>query len=339
MSLNRFYEGKSAEEIHDIFELLRSSGDITLFWHAAFTFLTAALVYPGVRQGIEYWNKLMTSGLFIIMTFLCIYSSTLPGFFDAVKFLFTPDFSAFTTSSAIEALGLAFFTLSLGQGIMLTYGSYMSPEEDIPYTALLVGSMIAIVSLLAGLTIFPVIFTFGFPPQGGPGLVFQTLPLLFAKLPGSLLISTSFFILFTFAAFSSSVAFIEVVAANIMDLAGWSRHRAVISVAIGTFLFGIPSALANTPHLFVNWQAIYGKSFFATIDSLVSSWLLPVGGLLVALFAGWSLEKELASEELNRGSKWGRRYGSLFRTWNFFIRWLAPIAITIILLHGMGMLG
>lgn len=332
MSLNQFYQGKSATDIQQIFDLVQKSGDITLFWHGAFTLLTVGVVYHGVRHGIEYWSKIMTSGLLILMIALCIFSMTLEGFGAAVKFLLQPNFSEFTLSAILEALGLAFFTLSLGQGIMLTYGSYMSPNEDIPQTALIVGSMIALVSLLAGLTIFPVIFSFGFAPQAGPGLVFKTLPLLFGQFPGALLISTAFFILFVFTALTSAVAFIEVVAANFMDLSGWSRHKAVISVAIGTFIFGIPSALSGTNWLFANWPEIYNKTFFQTVDDFVSVWLLPIGGLLIALFAGWALDRQIAYEEFHKGTKWGM----LWYPWHILTRWLAPVAIGIIILQHAG---
>lgn len=334
MSLNQFYHNKDAAQIQEIFNLVESSGDITLFWHAAFTLLTVGLVYPGVRHGIEYWSKIMTSGLLVLMICLCAFSCTLDGFVPALKFLFTPDFANFSPAAILEALGLAFFTLSLGQGIMLTYGSYMRSEEDIPKTALIIGVMIALISLLAGLTIFPVIFTFGFEPQSGPGLVFKTLPVLFAQLPGSLLISTSFFVLFVFTALTSSVAFIEVVAANFMDLSGWTRHKAVIAVGIGTFLFGIPSALSGTNWLFANWPEIYGKTFFETIDNFVSAWLLPIGGLLVTLFAGWVVDAEAAKKEFCKGSQWGFLWGFF----HFFMRWVAPAAITCIILQRVGVI-
>ena len=167
----------------------------------------------------------MTIGLLVILIGMCLFAMTLEGFWQGVRFILYPDMSHFKPSAAIEALGLSFFTLSLGQGIMLTYGSYMRRGDDIPKTAIIIGVMIIVVSLLAGLMIFPIIFTFGFTPEAGPGLVFKTLPVLFAKLPGALFISTAFFILFVFTALTSAVALIEVVAANFTDLLGWSRKR------------------------------------------------------------------------------------------------------------------
>lgn len=334
MSLSQFYLNRSAQEISSIFDVLSSSADITLFWHLAFTALTAAVVYRGIRQGIEYWSRFMTIGLLIILVGMCLFAMTLSGFREGVEFIFYPDLSRFKPSAAIEALGLSFFTLSLGQGIMLTYGSYMRRGDDIPKTAVIIGVMIVLISLLAGLMIFPIIFSFGFAPQAGPGLVFKTLPVLFAKLPGALFISTGFFILFVFTALTSAVALIEVVAANFTDLLGWSRQKAVLVVAISCFIFGIPSALSNTNTLFANWPAIYGKTFFQTIDDLVTLWFLPIGGLMVAIFTGWVLDKQISHEEFQAGTvmRW------LWRPWIFFIRWVAPVAIIFIILQQSGLI-
>lgn len=334
MSLNQSYLHRSPEEITGIFGILSSSGDITLFWHFIFTALTVSVVYAGIRHGIEYWSKFMTSALFILLLGLCAYTVTLDGFWDALKFIFYPDVSKFRPSGVLEALGLAFFTLSLGQGIMLTYGSYMRRSEDIPKTAGLIGVMIIFVSMIAGMVIFPIIFTFGFAPQGGPGLVFKTLPLLFAKLPGALIISTSFFILFVFTALTSAVALVEVVVANFIDLLGWSRTKAVLVTGVSCFIFGIPSALSNTDLLFSNWVLIYGKNFFDTVDSLVSWWFLPMGGLMTAIYAGWFFDKQLCESEFLAGTKvqW------LFKPWLFFVRWVAPAGIICIILQQSGII-
>jgi len=332
LSLNQVFEGKDTAQIEEIFNLLSVSADITLFWHFAFTAITVGVVYHGVRQGVEYWSRFMTTALLVILISLSVYSATLDGFSEAFHFIFVPDFSEFKISSALEALGLSFFTLSLGQGIMLTYGSYMRRSEDIPKTGAVIGTMIICVSLLAGMMIFPIIFTFGSQPQGGPGLVFKTLPLLFSKLPGSLLISTAFFTLFVFTALTSSIALVEVVSANFIDLLGWSRKKAVLIVGISAFIFGIPSALSNTGLLFANWTQIYGKNFFETVDYLVSVWILPVDGMLVALFAGWAFNRSMAKEEFAAGTtlKW------TWPIWYFFIRWVAPVAILLIILQKSG---
>lgn len=329
MSLTQFYKNMDAQQISSIFEVLQSSADITLFWYLAFMALTAAVVYRGIRQGIEYWSRFMTIGLLIILVGMCLFALTLSGWSEGFQFVMYPDIAKFKPAAAIEALGLSFFTLSLGQGIMLTYGSYMRGGDDIPKTAFIVGTMIVVVSVLAALMIFPIIFTFGFQPEAGRGLVFKTLPVVFAQLPGALFISTAFFILFVFTALTSAVALIEVVVANFTDLLGWTRRKAVIVASTACFIFGIPSALSHTNLLFPNWTLIYGKTFFATIDDLVTFWFLPIGGLMVAIFTGWVLDKKIVEEEFVSGTSlvW------LFRPWFFFIRWVAPVAIIFIILQ------
>ena len=332
MCLNEFYKDMSPQEIGNVFDLLSTSGDISLFWHMAFMALTVGVVYQGVRQGVEFWNKFMTTGLLVLLVFLCLYSLTLDGVGQALHFIFYPDFANFKSSGILEALGLSFFTLSIGQGIMLTYGSYMRRTEDIPKTSFIIGVMIIVASLLAALTIFPVIFTFGFAPGSGAGLVFKTLPVLFAELPGALILSTLFFILFVFTALTSAIAMIEAVAANFIDLYGWSRKKAVLTSGIGCFVFGIPSALSGTDWLFARWPQIFGNTFFETVNDLVSIWLLPIGGLMIAIYTGWFLDTGISREEFEAGSK----FKWLYKPWLFFIRWVAPVAILLILLQQAG---
>ncbi len=334
MSLNQFYLNRSTEEIQCVFETLEKSGDISLFWHFIFTGITLSVVYPGIRQGIEYWSRIMTSALLVILLVLFAYSTTLEGFGKAVKFIFYPNFSTFKPSGALEALGLSFFTLSLGQGVMITYGSYMRRSEDIPKTGLIIGCMDVIISILAGLMIFPIIFTFDFAPESGPGLVFKTLPVLFSKLPGALIISTTFFVLFFFTALTSAVALVEVVVSNSIDLFGWSRKKSVLFVGLSCFAFGIPSALSGSKGVFANWEFIYGKTFFETINDLVSIWILPIVGLMTAIYTGWKLDRELCKEEFAAGTK----LLFLWRVWFFFIRWLAPLAIILIILQQSGLI-
>jgi neurotransmitter:Na+ symporter, NSS family len=332
MCLNEFYKGLSPQEIGEVFDQLATSGDITLFWHLIFMSITMGVVYQGVRQGVEYWSKFMTVALLFLMLGLGLYSFTLEGFNAALQFVFVPNFTNFKSTGVLEALGLSFFTLSIGQGIMLTYGSYMRRTEDIPKTSAIIALMIVFVSILSVLVIFPVIFTFGFAPSSGPSLVFKTLPVLFAKLPGALIISTTFFLLFVFTALTSSIAMVEAISANFIDLYGWSRKKAVLTTGIGCFIFGIPSALSGTGMLFARWPKIFGNSFFDTLNDLVSIWLLPIGGLMIAIYTGWFLDKEISRDEFQAGTK----YKWLWRPWFFFMRWISPIAIFLIILQQAG---
>lgn len=334
MSLNQFWAGRSSEQISNVFDVIYKSSEINLFWQILFILITAGVVYQGIRKGIEYWSKILTSSLLVLLVGLLIYSLTLKGFWPAFQFVFYPDLAKLKPSGVLEALGLAFFTLSLGQGIMLTYGSYMSKDEDIPKTAVIIGSMNLVVSILAALMIFPIVFTFGFEPQQGFGLVFKTLPILFAKLPGALVLSTLFFILLVFTALTSSVSLLEVIVANFMDLQGWTRKKATLIASIIAFVIGIPCALSGSGALFGEWQAIYGKNFFETIVDLVAQWILPFVGLFVSIFAGWYMKRSEIREEFTAGTSWGKIFG----VWLFFIRWFAPIAIVLIILQRSGII-
>ncbi|MCB1180888.1 MAG: sodium-dependent transporter [Chlamydiia bacterium] len=334
LSLNQFTLDRSAFEIVDVFNTLNQSGDITLFWAFIFLLMTFGVVFQGIRQGIEKWSKVFTTSLLVILVILFLYSVTLDGFGEAVHFLFAFNVTKFRPSAFLEALGLSFFTLSLGQGVLLTYGSYLRKIDDIPKIAMIVGGMVIVVSFLAGMMIFPVIFTFNLPPQGGEGLVFKTLPVLFAKLPGSMVISTVFFALFVFTAFTSAVALLEAVVANLIDLYGWSRKKAVCLVSFVVFIVGIPSALSGGGEIFKKWLPMYGKTFFESIDSLVSIWLLPMGGLLLSLYIGWAIKTSVLKEAFSEGSRWQ----AIFYVWLFLVRWLAPIAIILILLQKGGLI-
>lgn len=332
LSINQVYETRSQTEIAGIFDILNASGDITLFWAFLFLLMTFGVVFQGVRKGIELWSRVLTIALLILLIGLCIYAFTLEGFSKAIAFLFTPSHFVIKPSGIIEALGLSLFTLSLAQGIILTYGSYLKSSEDLPKTALIVGLMVVLVSLLVVLTIFPVIFTFNLPPEGGAGLIFKTLPLLFHSLPGSLILSTVFFTLFVFTALTSAMALLEVVVANLIDLYHWSRKKAVAYSTLAVFIVGIPSALSGSRDLFREWLSMYGTNFFGSIDNLVSIWLLPIGGLLIALYIGWHLKKEVVKAEFLQGTT----LGSLFALWFFLIRWVAPIAVILIFLQKGG---
>ncbi|MCI5051955.1 MAG: sodium-dependent transporter [Simkaniaceae bacterium] len=334
MSLVGFYQGLGQDEIGEVFYRLSHSGEISLFWHLCFTLVTMGVVYSGVRKGIEYWSNIMVRIFLVLMVGLFLFAMTLDGFHEAARFIFTPDSSKFTVSGAIEALGLAFWTLSIGQGIMISYGSYMRSDQNIVKMAGIVGGSVLAVACLSSLMIFPVVFTFGLEPSAGSGLVFQTLPYLFAKLPGSMVISTVFFSLFVFTALTSSIPLVEVPATNLMELYGISRNKAVTIVGAGTFLVGIPSAYSASGGVFPFWGEIYGMNFLDTVNQVVSTWIIPVGGLLLALFVGWVMPREVAFTEFMKGQKgtW------FFKPWFFFMRYVVPLTIIIIILQTSGLI-
>ena len=321
--------GKSADEMMHIFRTQELSGDISTAWHFVFTLIVMGIVLSGVRQGIERWSRIMTRALFVLLIGLVIYCTSLSGFGEALKFIFKADPASFKLSSIIEALGLAFFTLSLGQGIMFSYGSYMKKEDNIPTMACVVAVAVIIVSILAALTVFPVVFSFGFEPSAGIGLIFQTLPYLFMQLPGGQVLAIIFFVLFVFTAITSAVAFIEVCGSNLMELYGLTRKNAVIIVCSLTFLVGIPSAFSWVNGIFPDWKGVYGTNFLDTLDRLVSIWLIPIGGLITSLFVGWVWNSEEAEVAFAEGA-WG---GTPFKVWRFWMRWVVPALIFLIILQ------
>ena len=333
MSLTGFYQGLTHDQIGQIFEDLSHAGGITVMWHFLFTLITVGIVISGVRKGIEFWAKHMTRMLLILLLLLFVYSTFLEGFGEACRFVFSPKLDGFRFSSAIEALGLAFWTLSIGQGIMISYGSYMKKDHNILQLAGVVGGSVILVAILSALTIFPVIFTFHLSPQAGPGLVFKTLPYLFAQLPGALVISTLFFVLFVFTALTSAIPLIEVVTTNIMELHDVPRKKAALWVGAGCFIFGIPSALAASQGVFADWKAIYGRDFLETVNTVVSTWIIPVGGLLISIYLGWVMDQTAAYEEFIAGN----RFKFLFKPWRFFVRYVVPVTILIIIIQTSGL--
>lgn len=335
MSLNQFYVDKTPHQIKEVFDILYSSPSVNILWLAIFMLINVGVIHSGVRKGIEHWSKILTPGFLIILLILFVYSCTLEGFSEALTFIFTPKFENLTPSAILNALGMAFFILSVGLGIILTYGSYMKPEEDIPKTGFMVAATTLIVSLIGALTIFPIVFTFHYPPQGGPGLLFKTMPILFAQLPGSLVISTIFFSLLLFVALTSSISLLEMIVSNLMEIQSWTRSRATLVGASIAFIIGIPCALSGTDVLFPQWKAIYGKNFFDTLDYVTASWLMPISGLLTTLFVGWILDKKVFIEEFKKGAG---KYAKILTPWYFSIRWIAPIVVIIIILEQAGII-
>lgn len=334
MSLNQFTVGQSPEEIRSIFDTVYTSSDLNIFWLLIFILLNVGVVYKGIRKGIEKWSRILTPALLFILIALFAYATTFSGFSKAVHFIFYPNFSKLTPSVILNALGMAFFTLSVGLGIIVTYGSYLKPSENLPRTAFIVAIMTLLVSLMAALMIFPIVFTFDFPPEGGPGLIFKTMPILFSKLPGNLVISTVFFLLFVFTALTSSISLLEVLVSNLMELFSWKRSKAAILSSIGIFIFGIPSALSGSKALFPNWSKIYGSTFFDTMNYITASWMMPISGLLTAIFLGFVMKKELCREEFSKGTA----FTYLFNPWFFTVRYIAPIAVILIILEQAGIL-
>jgi NSS family neurotransmitter:Na+ symporter len=230
----------------------------------------------------------------------------------------------------LEALGHAFFSLSLGMGAMLTYGSYADEETSIPKVAITVSLMDTLVALLSGLAIFPIVFTYGMEPAAGPGLVFKTLPVLFSRMPGGTIIATLFFLLLVFAALTSSISLLEVVVAYYCDENRWGRKKATLVMGLIIFLIGVPSALSN--NMLKDVHIIGARNFLDSIDFACTNYILPLGGLLIALFSGWAMTKGIAKGELLKGT----RSTYLYPAWHFLIRYVAPVLVALVFLNKAG---
>ncbi len=334
MSINRFFVGKDAEQIGQAFGVLYGAGDINIFWHFLFMITTVGIVIGGVQRGIEAWSRVLMPALLVMMLAFVIDAAFQPGFGRAMGFLFAPHSEKLSPAGILEALGHSFFTLSLGMGAMLTYGSYLSKERDLVASSVLVSVLDTIVALMACVVLFPIIFSFGMEPEAGPGLVFKSMPIALSQMGGGVVLTIVFFALLFFAALTSAISLLEVVASTVIDQLGWPRRRAVMACGTAIFLFGIPSALSGSGALFGKWSALFGKNFFDSMDYLASNWLLPLGGLFIALFVGWAMPEKMRREEFELGSKFGRFYG----VWLFTLRFVVPLAVLAVWLFSVEIL-
>jgi len=266
--------------------------------HAVFMFLCVWFVSRGVKSGIERGNRILMPTLFLIILLLIIRGVTLEGSGEGLKFLFKPDFSKLTPNAMLVATGHAFFTLSLGMGAMLTYGSYLSEKEDLVRSALWIMVADTGVALLAGIAIFTAVFAMGFEPNAGPGLVFHVFPAIFAVMPGGVFFGILFFLLLSIAALTSGMSLLEVVTAYFIDQRGWSRHKASMVFGFLIFLLGVPSALSFGV---LGKVHIFGMILFDFFDYLSFKYMLPLGGFLMVLFTIFRWKPQSLLEELRKG--------------------------------------
>lgn len=300
-----------------------------LFWMGLYLLLNIFVVIRGVSGGIEKAGKILMPLLFIILIIVSIKGLTLPGAMAGIEFLFKPDFSKIDSSVVLAALGQAFFSLSLGMGCMLTYGSYLRKKENLVQTTAMVTAMDTGVALLAGIAMFPAMFAFSMEPSAGPGLVFVVVPQLFAEMGGiGFILALLFFIGLSVAALTSSVSLLEVVVAYLIDEKGFSRVTAVISASIVMALLCILASLSIGglgPKLF-------DTGAFDVFDLLTDKIFLAVGCMLVCLFAGWRLDRSELKKEITND---GKVSFPLFNLWYTLIKYIIPVAIAIVAISGV----
>jgi len=320
------------------FGALISDPVTSTFWHVVFMAVTIAIVYGGVRRGVERAARWLMPTLFVLMLVMVVYATTLEGFGRALDFVFAFRTDKLTPEGVLEALGHSFFTLSLGMGAMLTYGSYLSKQDDVVSASVAIGVLDTLVALMACLVLFPITFTHGMEPSAGPGLVFVSMPVAFSQLPGPTFWALLFFVLLFFAALSSAISLLEVATAYLIDERGWERPRATLVCGLSIMLLGIPSALANGTALFgAHTERLVGKNWLDAFDYVASNWLLPLGGLGIALVMAYRVGDEARRTELALGSRIGK-LGGFYLTWLRLLRYLVPVCIVLVMLHAIGVI-
>ncbi|MHB1324082.1 MAG: sodium-dependent transporter [Coriobacteriia bacterium] len=332
-ALTGTFSGVTAAETADIFSAYIGSAAGPLAWQWIVLVTVSAIIIAGVTRGIERMTKTLLPILFVLLLICNIRALTLPGAGAGVEYLFRPDFTKVTAPVVLAALGLAFFKLSVGMGTMTTYGSYIGKRENLPGNALKVAFADTLVSLLAGLAIFPAVFAFGFEPDAGPSLLFITIPAVFQTMPLGQLFLTMFFVLAAIAATGAMISLLEVPVAYLTEEHGWSRVKATL---LSAGAMGTVGALATLSTSVLSETLVFGRTFFDLFDFLSSNIVLPVGGILICLFVGWKLgPKAIADEASNGGSL---RNAAVLRAFTFMVRWVAPAAILLVLLNGLGII-
>ncbi len=310
----------------------------TILLFAVFIFITALIVYGGIEHGIERWSKILLPLLFLILFGLIIYAVSLPGAMKGVSFYLNPDFSKITGRTFLAALGQAFFSLSLGMGLMITYGSYLSKKDNMVVSAIYISLFDTLAAFMAGLIIFPALFSMGESPAMGPKLVFIILPRLFAQMPGGMIVGPFFFILLAIAAITSTISLLEVLVTYLVDQKKYNRKKVVWLAALLTFILGIPAALSQgASEVFTNMQILPANLSPADILSQMSflfgDLALVIGGLLLSIFIGWVWKADKASEEIQQGSALFIKFKQV---WIFLIKYFLPAVIFLILLNLFG---
>jgi len=325
--------GLTAEEIGRDFGAFLHDPSWMVLWHFLFTAATVYIVSRGVRIGLERIVRVLIPGLFVMLVGLVIYAAIDGEFRRAAEFLFSADLSKITPGVVLAAVGQAFFSVNVGVGAVLTYSAYLPRDVNLFQSAMAVAFGDTLVALLAGLAIFPIVFAYNLDPSEGPGLIFVTLSTAFAAMPGGGIISTLFFLMLMSAALTSSISMLETMTARANEVRGMSRPRAATTIGVCTFLLGLVTVLS-----FSRWENVFllddiatftGKTPFDLIDYLVSNVLMPLGGMLYALFAGWWIARQTLVDELGIGD------GALFKLWLFLVRLVAPLAVAAVFVYNL----
>ncbi|MUK88496.1 hypothetical protein GMD78_08835 [Ornithinibacillus sp. L9] len=325
--LNGLDEGRYMQ----LFEEIISNPFATLIAQFVFILISILVVSKGIQKGIELASKIMMPALLILFIGLVIRSLSLDGAMEGVKFLLVPDFTKLTSESILFALGQSFFTLSLGVSVMVTYASYLPRTQNLPQSAISIIILNTIIALLAGLAIFPGVFSFDLEPNAGPVLIFAVLPAVFNQMPFGMFFFLAFLILFLFAALTSAFSMIEIIVASVTKNNPKKRKKSTWIIGILIFIVGIPSCLSYG--MLADVQ-LFNRTFFDLMDFAVSNILMPLGALLIAIFVSQKVSKDVLFTELKSGSNIGRGF---FSIWYILLKYVTPIAIIIVFLDVLGL--
>lgn len=308
------------------------------FWglgfHFCFLVFCTGILYLGVRRGIEKGNKIMMPLLFAVLILLVIKGLSMPNAMNGLRFLLTPNWSSLTPASILIALGQSFFTLSLGQGTMVTYGSYLGTKDNLVKSCFPAVVMDTVVSFMAAIAVFTIVFSVGLEPDSGPGLIFHTLPWVFSQIPGGYIIAVLFFLLVMLAALTSEISAMEPTIAYLIDEKGWQRKSAVIACGTGAFLLGVPSALSY--NLLKNFT-LFDLTFLDLMDFTASSILIPLGGFFAVILVGWVWGVQNAIVQLKSGaSEFFEDYPWIIHYFWFCFKYTAPILMLFVFLNALG---
>ena len=330
------FSGTDAEQIALVFEAFIGDPEKLLAWHTVFMMMTIIVVSRGVKSGLEQAVRYLMPALFLLLLLMVGYAMNTEKFMDGLKYLFVPDFTVFREDFRkvlLSALGQAFFSLSLGMGALIMYGSYLSDKASIPNTAATIAFADCLVAILAGVAIFPIIFTYGMEPAAGPGLIFVALPVAFGQMPGGTVFGTLFFFLLMFAAWTSAISLLEPPVAWLVESRGLSRIKAAACAGFAAWLLGVCTVLS-----FNEWAFSFHfigeektNGLFDMIDLLTASIMLPLGGILIAIFTAWAMSQTSSFNELQQGM-------GFYKVWRFTVRFIAPTGVILIFLQALGLL-
>lgn len=330
------FKSVNKESASEIFANTQAGVFSPIMWQIVVIAVVCIVIIFGVQKGIEGLTKKLMPVLFILILICAARAITLPGSNEGLKFLFKPNFSLITPQVILAALGLSFFKLSVGLGTMATYGSYFTEDNNMIQTSFKVAISDTIVSVLAGIAIFPAVFSYGMEPQSGPGLLFETIPLVFSQIPFGRVLLIAFFILTSIAATTAMISMMEVPITYFIEEKNMTRKKAVLINGVIVALVGILAALSSSEKGLLGNTLVFGKTFFNFFDYLSSNLLMPIGGLLIAIFVGYFISKKDIEKELSNQGKLNNKVVISF--FIFIIKYITPILVFIISLQSIGVI-